>query len=254
MDKVPLKILMLDVGGSNVKLRVSGTEEIRKVPSGREFTAKQMVKEVKEAAKDWDYDVITLGYPSLIEDGRPVREPLNLGGGWLGFDYEKEFGRPVRFINDASMQALANYEGGRMLFMGFGTSTGATYIIHDVLVPLEIGLLRLARKGQFMDLLGKAYLKTEGKKQWLEHVQEAVFILQDVFKPTDTVLGGGNAKLIDPLPPGCRLSTNHNAFRGAERLWPGSDMLAEPCGSSWRIRREQGGFSPTKLQGGIQEV
>ncbi|MGB8353453.1 MAG: hypothetical protein WCD79_06170 [Chthoniobacteraceae bacterium] len=240
LKKAPLKILMLDVGGSNVKMRVSGSDESRKFPSGKELTAKEMASKVKVAVKDWDYDVITMGYPSLIEDGQPVREPLNLGGGWLGFDYEKAFGRPVRFINDASMQALANYEGGRMLFMGFGTSTGAAFITHDVLVPMEIGLLRLARRGQFMDWLGKAYLKAEGKKRWMEHVLEAVFILQDVFKPTDTVLGGGNAKLIDPLPPGCRLSTNHNAFRGAERLWPGADMLAEPRGSSWHIRRVEG--------------
>jgi len=245
----PLKILMLDVGGSNVKLRVTGSDELRKIPTGREFTAAQLVENVKQTVGDWQYDVITLGYPSLIEDGKPVREPLNLGGGWLGFDFEKALQRPVRFINDASMQALANYEGGRMLFMGFGTSTGATYIIHDVLVPLEIGLLRLAKRGQFMDRLCKEYLKGEGRKKWLHHVYDAVAILQDVFKPTDTVLGGGNAKLIDPLPEGCRLSTNHSAFRGAMRLWPGADLIAEPHGSSWRLRWENARAKPVEKLG-----
>ncbi len=232
------KVLMIDVGGTNVKLMVSGKNEVRKVPSGPAFTAKQMAKEVKAVTKDWNYDVITIGYPSLIEDGKPVREPLNLGGGWLAFNYEKAFKKPVRFINDASMQALANYNGGRMLFMGFGTSTGAAFIIHDVVVPLEIGLLRLTKRGQFMDRLCKAHLKRIGKKRWMRYVLDSVSILQDVFKPTDTVLGGGNAKLIDPLPPGCRLSANNGAFRGAERIWPGTDMLAVPFGNSWRIKHK----------------
>ncbi|HWB61416.1 MAG TPA: hypothetical protein VG733_18180 [Chthoniobacteraceae bacterium] len=229
------KVLMIDVGGTNVKLMVSGSDEVRKVPSGPKFTAKQMAREVLDATKDWKYDAITIGYPGLIEEGKPVREPLNLGGGWLGFDYDKALGKPVRFINDASMQALANYNGGRMLFLGFGTSTGAAFIAHDVLVPLEIGLLRLHR-GKFMDKLSKEYLKHSGKKRWLRNVAEGVAIMQDMFKPTDTVLGGGNAKLIDPLPAGCRVMGNHGAFKGAERLWPGSDMVAMPAGNTWHIR------------------
>lgn len=234
MDK--MKILMADVGGTNVKLMVDGSEEVRKVPSGREFTGKQMVKEVLEATSDWKYDAITLGFPGLIEDGRPVREPLNLGGGWLDFDFEKAFGKPVRFINDASMQALAHYKGGRMLFLGFGTSIGASYIIHDVIVPLELGLLRFTKRGQFMDRLCKAYLKDRGRKRWQRYVEEAVELMRDVLKPTDIMLGGGNAKLIDPLPEGCRVSANQDAFLGARRVWPGADMLAVPHGSSWRIQ------------------
>lgn len=232
------KILMIDVGGTNVKLMVTGSDEVRKVPSGSNFTARQMTREVLGATRDWRYDAITLGYPGLIEDGRPVREPLNLGGGWLAFNYAKAFKKPVRFINDASMQALANYTAGRMLFIGFGTSTGAAFIIHDVVVPLEIGLLRFSKRGKFMDRLCKAYLKHAGKKRWMRYVLDAVTMLQDVFKPTETVLGGGNAKLIDPLPPGCRVSANHGALRGAERLWHGAGMLAVPVGNSWRIRRE----------------
>jgi len=230
-----MKILMIDVGGTNIKLRVTGHNDLRKIPSGPQYTAEDMVRDVLLTTRDWDYDVISMGYPSLIEDGKPVREPLNLGGGWLQFDYENAFKKRVRFINDASMQALASYQGGRMLFIGLGTSTGAAFITHDIIVPLEIGLLRLTRKGKFMERLCKDYLKQEGKERWLAYVHEAIPILQDVFKPTDTVLGGGNAKLIDPLPPGCRLSTNHSAFRGAERIWPGSDMLAEPHGNTWRI-------------------
>lgn len=233
------KVLMLDVGGTNVKIMVSGSDEVRKVPSGPKFTARQMVKEVRAAAKGWKFDVITLGFPGLVEEGKLVREPLNLGGGWVTFDYEKAFGKPVRFINDASMQALANYKGGRMLFLGLGTSTGAAFIIHDVIVPLEIGLMRLSKRGRFMDKLCKAYLKRAGKKRWMRYVLDAVFILQDIFKPTDTVIGGGNAKLLDPLPPGSRLSGNSSAFRGAERIWPGSDMFAVPIGNSWHIRHHK---------------
>jgi len=232
------KILMIDVGGTNVKLMISGSNEVRKIPSGQSYTAKQMAADVLEQTSDWKFDFITMGYPSLIEDGKPVREPLNLGGGWLTFNYGKAFKKPVRFINDASLQALANYNGGRLLFIGFGTSTGASFIIHDVIVPLEIGLLRFSRHSTFMQRLSKEYVKREGKRRWLRHVFEAVAILQDVFRPTDTVLGGGNAKLIEPLPVGCRISGNHGALRGAERLWPGSDMLAEPHGSSWRIRHQ----------------
>jgi polyphosphate glucokinase len=142
-------------------------------------------------------------------------------------------------INDACLQALANYQGGRMLFLGFGTSIGAAFVTHDVLVPLELGMLRLTKRGRFMDRLSKAFLKQQGNKRWNRQVSQAIPILQDVFRPTDTVLGGGNAKLIEPVPAGCRLSSIHDAYRGAERLWPGFDMLAEPRGSTWHIHFSQ---------------
>lgn len=230
------KILMIDVGGSNVKLMASGYEGRRKVPTGKKYSARQMVKDVLAATADWEYEAVSLGYPSLVADGRPVREPLNLGGGWLNFDYRKAFKRPVRFINDAALQALASYEKGRMLFLGFGTSIGACVIVDDVIIPVEIGMLRLSRSVRFMDGLSKRALG-RGRKIWIRRVTESVEMMQDVFKPDDTILGGGNAKLIEPLPKNCRRRDNQTAFIGATRLWPGSDMMAEPYGSSWRIQR-----------------
>ncbi|MEO7319956.1 MAG: hypothetical protein ABIZ56_13280, partial [Chthoniobacteraceae bacterium] len=168
---------------------------------------------------------------------RPAREPLNLGGGWLNFDYEKAFKRPVRFINDAAMQALASYRAGRMLFLGFGTSTGAAIIVDDIVIPLEIGMLRLARRARFMDVLSDAARQRDGDKKWLKSSCEAIGMMQDVFRPDDTVIGGGNGKKVDPLPKGCRLRDNQAAFTGAMRLWPGVDMIAEPYGSSYRIKK-----------------
>jgi polyphosphate glucokinase len=239
-----MKILMIDVGGTNVKLMASGHEGRRKVPSGAKLTAVQMVTEVIKVTEDWEYDAISLGYPSLINDGRPAREPLNLGGGWLNFDYEKAFKRPVRFINDAAMQALASYKQGRMLFLGFGTSTGATIIVDDIVIPLEIGMLRLAKRARFMDVLSDAAQKRDGTKRWLKNAYEAIAMMQDVFRPDDTVIGGGNGKDVAPLPKGCRLRDNQAAFTGATRLWPGADMIAEPYGSSWRIRRRPSSEHP----------
>lgn len=238
-----MKILMIDVGGTNVKLMASGHEGRRKVPSGKELTAAQMVKEVLKATEDWEFEAISLGYPSLVKDGRPAREPLNLGGGWLNYDYEKAFKRPVRFINDAAMQALASYKTGRMLFLGYGTSTGAAMIVDDVIIPLEIGMLRLTKSIHFMDALTDE-ARQKDKKEWLKYAYESIAMLQDVFRPEDTVIGGGNGKSIDPLPEGCRLRDNQAAFTGATRLWPGVDMIAEPYGSSWRIRKKPSSEHP----------
>lgn len=231
------KILMVDVGGTNVKLMASGHEGRRKVPSGPKLSAAKMVKEVLKTTKDWDFEAVSLGFPGLVVEGKPAREPLNLGGGWLNFDYQKAFGRPVRFINDAAMQALAYYEKGRMLFLGFGTSTGAAIVVDDVLIPLEIGGLCLRRKGQLYQILSDAGRKRLGRKAWMSSLMDAVAMIQDVFHPDDTVLGGGNAKLIEPLPKGCRRRDNQAAFTGALRLWPGADMLAEAYGTSYRIRK-----------------
>ena len=239
-----MKILMIDVGGTNVKLMASGHEGRRKVPSGAKLTGAQMVREVIKATEDWEYEAISLGYPSLVSEGRPAREPLNLGGGWLNFDYEKAFKRPVRFINDAAMQALASYRQGRMLFLGFGTSTGAAIIVDDIIIPLEIGTLRLTRRARFMDRLSDDARQRDGRKRWLQSAHEAIAMMQDVFRPEDTVLGGGNAQDIDPLPKGCRWRDNQAAFTGATRLWPGVDMIAEPYGSSWRIRKKPGSEHP----------
>src|SRR6266853_371631 len=199
-----MKILMIDIGGTNVKLMASGHEGRRKVPSGRKLTAAQMVKEVKAATEDWRFEAISIGYPGMVVDGRIAREPHNLGGGWVKMNFRKAFGKPVRIINDAAMQALANYEGGRMLFIGFGTSIGTTVIVDDVIIPLEPGMLRLTRRDRFIDRLTQKALLNDGQKRWLAAVCEAIEILRDVFKPDDIVLGGGNAKEIEKMPDGCR--------------------------------------------------
>lgn len=229
---------MLDIGGTNVKLMVSGRDEVRKVPSGRELTAEKMVQEVTDATSDWKFDTISIGFPGLVENGRVVREPLNLGAGWVDFEFERAFGKPVRIINDATMQAIAHYVSGRMLFIGFGTSIGATLIVDHVAIPMELGLMKLRKRQNFVDRLSEAGLERLGRKRWQGSVEEALTILQDAFRPAVTVIGGGNAKLLDPLPTGCERGHNRDAFVGATRLWPGTGIVAEPRGTSWWLRRE----------------
>jgi polyphosphate glucokinase len=241
------KILMLDIGGTNVKLMASGQVGRRKIPSGKELTPAQMVRRVLKATEDWPFEAVSLGFPGVVVGGKIASEPVNLGGGWVKFDFEKAFGRPVRYINDASMQALANYEKGRMLFLGFGTGTGASIVVDDVLIPLEIGALRLRRRGNFGDLLSEASRQRLGNEAWLATVREAVEIMQSVFRPDDTVLGGGNSKWIEPLPKGCRRKDNQGAFVGALRLWPDADMLAEPYGTSYRIKKAAHSEFPSAL-------
>ncbi len=234
-----MKVLMIDVGGTNVKLMASGHEGFRKVPSGPKLTPAAMVKGVLAALEEWQYEAVTIGFPGLVADGKPVREPLNLGGGWLKYDFKKAFKAPVRFINDAAMQALANYQEGRMLFFGLGTSTGCAIVVDDVVVPLEVGGLHLPTGKQFMDRLTDDHRTEHGRKKWLKSVYPAIEILRNAFTPDDIVIGGGNAKDVDPLPPGCRIRDNQAAFLGATRLWPGADMLAESHGTSWRITRKK---------------
>ena len=228
---------MIDVGGTSVKLMASGHEGFRKIPSGRGFTAAKMVKGVLAATEDWTYEGVSLGFPGLVRDGRIARNPLNLADGWMDFDFEKAFKKPVRIINDAAMQALANYESGRLLFIGLGTSVGATLIADDVIVPLEVGMLPLSKSEALMDRLSKEAMATQGKRRWQKAVQRAVVLLRDVFWPDRIALGGGNAKFVTALPDGCEVGGNQDAFRGAIRLWPGTDMLAEPRTTTWRITR-----------------
>jgi len=234
-----MSVLMIDVGGSNIKVMAAHDGEMRKFPSHREMTAQEMVDGVKELTKDWEYEKVSIGFPGLLQSGKPVREPLNLGGNWVDFDFGAAFGRPLRMINDAAMQALGNYKKGRLLFFGLGTSVGTTIIVDDVVMPVEIGLIKLTRNSRFMDRLSKAALKEEGREKWLEAVLEAVALLQDVFYPDDTVLGGGNAKLVEPLPPNCRQTDNRSAYIGAVRLWEGADLFASSCPTTWRIHRNE---------------
>jgi polyphosphate glucokinase len=231
------RVLMVDIGGTNAKCMASGQEGLVKIPTGARFTPQKMVREVRKATEAWHFDVITLGFPGVVADARPAAEPANLGGGWVKFDYRKAFRKPVHIINDAALQALANYESGRMLFLGFGTSVGGAIIVDDVIIPLEIGVLHLPSGRMLTEELEDSHLEQRGRKKWLRSVNDAIEMLRDVFQPSDIVLGGGNAKHIEPLPKGCRVSDNQDAFRGAVRLWPGADMLAKSHGTSWRIER-----------------
>ena len=232
-----MKILMIDVGGTNVKLMASGHEGFRKFPSGRGLTAAKMVKGVVKATEDWDYEAISLGFPGLVREGRIARNPLNLSGGWMDYDFDKAFKRPVRIINDAAMQALASYDTGRLLFLGLGTSVGATVIADDTVVPLEIGIMPLSKSEAFMDRLSKEAMNTGGKRRWQKSATRAVALLRDIFWPDHFILGGGHAKYLDPVPEGCARGDSQDACRGALRLWPGADMWAEAQTTTWRITR-----------------
>ncbi|HEY5741181.1 MAG TPA: hypothetical protein VIS99_01465 [Terrimicrobiaceae bacterium] len=234
-----MKVLMVDVGGTDVKVMASYEGDLRTMPSGQRLTAADMVQGVRKLVSDWEFDRVSLGFPGQVENGLPVLEPHNLGDGWVGFDYSEAFGKPVRCINDAAMQALGNYTIGRLLFLGFGTSIGATVIVDDIVVPIEVGLIKLTRKERLVDRLSKTALNRDGQEAWTEAVLEAVDLLQNVVKPDETVLGGGNAKLIDPLPANCRCVDNRSAYIGAQRLWEGSDLFAIAGPTSWRIHRDE---------------
>jgi polyphosphate glucokinase len=230
---------MLDVGGTNVKCMASGQEGLVKIPTGPRFTPARLVREVRKATQKWDYDVITIGFPGIVANGRPAAEPANLGRGWTKFGFRKAFGKPVQIINDAAMQALANYQAGRLLFMGFGTSIGSAIVVDDAVIPLEIARLHLPSGRMLAEKLEDDQFLKHGRKKWMRSAIAAIEMLRDVFQPDDIVLGGGNSKHIEPLPEACRVSENQNAFRGATRLWPGADMLAHSHGTTWRIERAE---------------
>jgi polyphosphate glucokinase len=212
-------ILVIDVGGTHVKMLASGQKEPTKFASGPTMTVDSMVKQVKAATKDWKYDRISLGYPGPIINGRPLREPHNLGSGWVGFDFAKAFGCPVKLINDAAMQALGSYKGKRMLFLGLGTGLGSAMVVDGVLEPMELAHL-LYRKGKtYEDYLGLRGLERMGKKKWAKHVEKVVEILKNALDADYVVLGGGNSKKLKTLPPGAILGNNENAFLGGFRLW-----------------------------------
>ena len=219
MKKSPLRVLAIDVGGTHIKLLATGHRTPIKIDSGPRMTARQMVADVLRAVTQWQYDVVSIGYPGPVLHGKPVTEPHNLGGGWVGFDFRKAFHHPVRILNDAAMQALGSYHGGRMLFLGLGTGLGTALIVDGILQPLELAHLPYKHGRTYEDYVGKAGLKRLGKKKWRRHVMDVVRELKASLEADYVVLGGGNAKLLPRLPNGVRRGENTNAFLGAFRLW-----------------------------------
>jgi predicted NBD/HSP70 family sugar kinase len=211
-------VLVVDVGGSHVKVRASGEPERRRADSGATMTAAEMVAAVRELAAGWDWDRVSIGVPSPVHNGRVVSEPVNLGEGWVGFDYEAAFGRPTKVVNDAAMQALGSYEGGTMLFLGLGTGLGSVLVSEGLVQPLELGHLPY-REATFEDYAGEAALERGGEKRWRRDVADAIDTLRAALEPEYVVLGGGNADKLKALPENVRLGDNENAFLGGFRLW-----------------------------------
>jgi polyphosphate glucokinase len=219
----PASILAIDIGGSKVKVLAAGQTEPRKTRSGKGLTPADMVEAVRELAQGWDYEAVSIGYPGMVGKHGPRSEPGNLGPGWVGFDFAAAFGLPVRIINDAAMQALGSYEGGRMLFLGLGTGLGSALIADSVIIPLELG--QLLYNGEMLgDLLGAQSLKRLGQKSWSQVVERIVPMLMSALLADHVVLGGGNSKKLKQLPAGVRLGNNLTAFRGGFRLWHLKDV------------------------------
>jgi len=219
MSKGRNTILVIDVGGTNVKVLATGQKGPVKIPSGPKMTAKKMVKQVLEATSGWKYSLVSIGYPGPVVHGHPLSEPHNLGGGWVGFDFKKAFGHPVKIVNDAAMQALGIYHGGRMLFLGLGTGLGSAMIVDGILEPMELAHLPYKKGRTFEDYLGIRGMQRLGKKKWRSHVADVVEQLKIALEADYVVLGGGNSKLIKTLPAGCQLGDNSTAFTGGFRLW-----------------------------------
>jgi polyphosphate glucokinase len=213
-----MKVLVLDVGGTHVKMLATDQKTPQKFVSGPKMTAKLMVSTVKKLATDWNYDAVSIGYPGPVLHGHILHEPHNLGSGWVKFDFKKAFGCPVKVINDAAMQALGSYKGGSMLFLGLGTGLGSAMIVDGLLEPMELGHLPY-RKATYEDYVGLRGLKRFGKKKWRKYVADVVERLASALEPDEIVLGGGNAKRLQQLPQGCCLGDNANAFVGGFRLW-----------------------------------
>jgi polyphosphate glucokinase len=213
-----MNVLVVDVGGTNVKILATGQTEPRRFRSGPHLTATAMVKGVKACAKGWKYDAVSIGYPGVVVRDRPVAEPHNLGKGWVHFDYAAAFGCPVKMINDAAMQALGSYRGGKLLFLGLGTGLGTAMIVDGLIEPMELGHAPY-RKRTYEYYVGAAGLKRLGKKKWRAEVAKVIAILTHALEPDDLVIGGGNVNRLAHLPPGARAGDNANAFIGGARLW-----------------------------------
>ncbi len=212
-------VLVIDVGGTHIKVLATGQQEPLKIVSGPKLTAAMMVDDVKHAVGDWKYSAVSIGYPGPVLHGKPVADPHNLGPGWVQFDYSAAFGHPVKLVNDASMQAIGSYRGGRMLFLGLGTGLGSAMIVDGVLEPMELAHLPYKKGKTYEDYVGLRGLERLGKKKWREHVADVVTRLKAALEAEYVVLGGGNARLIKTLPPDSEFGSNENAFTGGFRLW-----------------------------------
>jgi hypothetical protein len=230
----PSAILAVDIGGTKVKILATGQTEPRKAPTGRDFTPARLVETVRGLAQGWDYEAISIGLPALVGPQGPRSEPGNLAPGWVGFDFAAAFGLPVKMVNDAAMQALGSYEGGRMLFLGLGTGLGSALITGHVIVPLELGRLAYDGERTLGEVLGRRGLERSGKGAWRKAVSRVATTLMQAFLADYVVIGGGNAKNVKEPPPGARLGHNLTAFRGGFRLWSVEDVwvLAASGGES----------------------
>jgi polyphosphate glucokinase len=230
----PMKILVIDVGGTHIKALATGHKNKVRFASGPAMTPARMVKEVKKATESWAYDAVSMGYPGPVVDGKPAADPRNLGGGWVRFDFAKAFGKPVRIVNDAAMQALGSYDGGRMLFLGLGTGLGSAMIAGGSLDPLELAHLPYRRGHTYEEYVGAAGLKRLGLRRWRKHVARIAMLFDAALQTDYVVIGGGNAKLLGKLPPNCRVGANTNAFLGGFRLWQERAVKASPMARNRR--------------------
>ena len=231
-----MKVLVIDVGGTHVKILASGQTDVRRMDSGPALTAEQMADGVKKLAKGWAYDAVAIGYPGVVVRDRPVTEPHNLAPGWVAFDYHAAFGCPVKVINDAAMQALGSFKHGKLLFLGLGTGLGSTLVVNGSVVPMELAHLPY-RDGTFEDYVGERALERDGKKQWRKRVADVVARLAAALVPDEVVIGGGNVRLLKTLPPNCRAGDNANAFVGGFRLWESAAPAAKPRQAIAKPRR-----------------
>jgi polyphosphate glucokinase len=233
-----VQVLVIDVGGTGVKLGATGTPELRRFRSGRHFRPQDLVREVKRRTADWPYEVVALAYPGVVDANGPIAEPGNLGRGWVGYDFSRAFGCPVRIANDAALQALGGYRTGRMLFLGLGTGLGSTLVTERVIVPLELGCLPYTRRETMAQRLGRVGRRRYGQKGWQRAVSRVVPIMRETFAADSVLLGGGNAKHVDPLPLNTTRGTNEDAIAGGFRLW---EELVEPhdraAAPVWRVVR-----------------
>jgi polyphosphate glucokinase len=219
MEHTAMTVLVIDVGGTGIKVSVGGTGEVIKIPSGPDMTAARMAEDVKKTVAGRPYDCVSIGYPGPVSNGRPAQEPHNCGAGWIRFDYAQAFGKPVRVVNDAAMQALGSYQGGRMLYLGLGTGLGSAFVDHGVLEPLELAHLPYRKNRTYEDYLGLRGLKRMGRKKWQRHVEKVVELLKHGLQADYVMLGGGHTKELVRVPPGVRLGNNAHAILGGLRLW-----------------------------------